>query len=241
MPKIASAGESQRPARSNGRLSVAIILGLSLLSAAGASAALVLEARPLNLVTASSTQRWVMLRDEPLPAGLSIASSRALLDACLSGITSVYGRMRSSTERRAVTANCGDFAEADAAIMPSSSYAWYVASLAAAQKADISTFGEYWLLSATTGQNEQWLAGLRVALLEDNLDLATPELFEAERRDLAVLAMSRMGIGSIARRYVTQRDFRERVVSVVEQLPAADQARFLAAVTAEAGSSGASR
>ena len=221
------------------RLSVAIVLIVSLLSVCGTAAAIFIETRPYGLFLAESVERWQDLRTETMDQGLSLQSSRAVLDICLSAITSVYGRMRSAEDRLALINNCGDFAVSSAAIMPSNSYAWYIASLAAAQNADMSKFEESWLLSAQTGQNEQWIAGLRVALLEDNLSLASAALFEAERRDLAVLTLSKMGIGSIARRYVSQPDFRERVVSVVETLPDADQARFLAAVTQEANSSGA--
>jgi hypothetical protein len=245
LPKITgstSGNGGQKTGRTGrGTLSVFIILILSLLGACGGAAVTLLEARPFELVTAQGIERWQLLRRGVPEAGLSLRSDRNVLDGCLAAITSVYGRMRSNEERLALADNCGRFAEGSAAIMPSNSYAWYLASLAAAQNATTAKFEEYWLLSAKTGQNEQWIAGLRVALLEDHLALASPALFEAERRDLAVLAMSRMGIASIARRYVSQPDFRERVVSVVEQLPPADQARFLAAVTEEANSSGASR
>lgn len=235
MPKIANNAAGQTAGRThNSTLSLIIVFTVALFCAAGAAMALVVEARPLNLLTAGTNERWQMLRAEPLQVGLSMSSNRAMLDSCLAAITSVYGRMRGNEERLQVAGNCGRFAEASVAAMPSNAYAAYMASLAAAQATEKSTYEKYWLLSATTAPSEQWIAGLRVGLLEDNLPLATPELFDAERRDLAVLAMSRMGIGSIAKRYVAQRDFRERVVSVVEQLPPTDQSRFLAAVTQEA-------
>lgn len=242
MPKIANgAGPEISSRTTHGRLSVVILIALSILCAGGAAAAVLLEVRPLNLVVASNTERWQMLRRDPPPIALSLASDRGLLDTCLSAVTSVYGRMRATDDRRAVAANCGHFAEASAAMMPSNSYAWYSAAHAAALGADSSRFEQYWLQSARTAPNEQWLAALRVVLLEDNPALATPALRDAERQDLALLVTSRRGISAIAKRYVAQRDFRERVVSVVEQMPQADQRRFLDAVTQEAASSGAAR
>ena len=226
---------------SAGRRSAIVILVVSLMSVCGAVAATLIEVRPYTLLTAYGVERWQEVRGGTIEPGLSLQSSRATLNSCLSAMTSVYGRLRPAKERLEVATNCGGFAEASAAIMPSNSYAWYIASLAAVQNANTPKFEENWLLSAKTGQNEQWIAGLRVALLEDHFDLASPVQLEAERHDLAVLVMSKVGIGSIARRYVSQPGFRERVVSVVETLPEADQARFVAAVTQEANSSGMAR
>ena len=50
------------------------------------------------------------------------------------------------------------------------------------------------------------------------------------QRDLALLVQSQRGIATIARRYVAQPDFRERITAIVEALPQADQVRFLANV-----------
>ncbi|MBN9317447.1 MAG: hypothetical protein J0I99_17010 [Devosia sp.] len=170
--------------------------------------------------------------------GLSVASSRLVLDNCYDAIVGVYGRLQTATTRDLVASKCLVQADAISNEMPSYSYAWYVGALASWELGDASKLAYHLLQSQLSGPTEQWIAELRVKLVEDNRERLTSDVLQLNDRDLALLVTSYRGVASIAKRYVDDPSFRERITAVVENLPADEQQRFVANVeiAARAGS-----
>lgn len=221
-------------------LSHRILLLASLIVCGGGAYAAYSEASAYMSGGVLQEERFAALADDSQSTALSIASSRMVLDHCLEAITSVYGRLRTAPQRQAVATACMAQADAIVRTMPSYSYAWYVGALAATRLPgeDPSTRLQQ---SQLTGPQEQWIAELRVALAEDNRERLSDEARALNDKDLAMLVLSYRGVASIARRYVTNPDFRSRITDIVEQLPQPDQQRFVANVEAAARRTGGAR
>ena len=165
-------------------------------------------------------------------AGLPLwehAQSRLLQD-CFDMVRSFTVRAQPTERRLAVVAACRDYALDIADAAPAHGQAWAFAALFAGQLADATAFNRALQQSARVAPYEQWLVRLRVAVTEDHLALSDATTLALETTDLAVLVDSRKGVTAIARRYVDEPEFRERVVAVVETLDAAAQQRVLADV-----------
>ena len=172
--------------------------------------------------------------DEQVP-GLSVTSTRLVLDNCYDAITAIYGRVQPSTKRDAVASNCLRQADAVIQAMPSHSFAWFVGALAALQLDSRGGFTDRLRQSQLTGPNEQWIAELRVGLAEDNFGMLPSDVRELNDRDLGLLVVSDRGIASIAQRYISNPAFRERITVIVEQLPERDQQRFVSTIETATG------
>jgi hypothetical protein len=114
--------------------------------------------------------------------------------------------------------------------MPSYAYGWYSIAAFSFALADDER-GLYALRrSQAVAKSEQWLTERRVQLSEIYLAQLDEAALASHRQDLILLAQSNRGVRSIARRYVEDANFRERITALVETLPDADQARFVANV-----------
>lgn len=161
---------------------------------------------------------------------VSPLSERLLLDACQEALQGLYGRLRPAAERAAVATHCRDAANAITAAAPGNAYAWYVGARAATALGDRAGAETRLLRSHAVGPMEQWVAELRVGLVEAEYAAAGPELRRRHAADLALLVRSRRGIAAVSHRYVADPSFRGRITDIVEALPEEDQARFVATV-----------
>ena len=222
--------------KKSGRLGLIVVLAASMvLATAGAITAY----QEFNVFVAggiSPASRFVALAGGAYRPGPSLLSKRLLLDTCLEAISGLYGRLQTAADRRAVLVRCLSEADTIVAGAPSFSYAWYIGALSAARLGDIAGFNTRMLRSQSSGPNEQWVAELRAELVEDHLEAATPTVLARHQADLRLLVSSRRGIAAISRRYVAVPGFRERIARIVETMPEADQARFVATVRGAAGS-----
>ena len=114
--------------------------------------------------------------------------------------------------------------------VPAYAYAHYVGALAAAGLGDKDGFNHRIRAAQITGANEQWVAELRVGLVEDHLADVTADVAAHHEADLRLLAGSSRGVASISSRYVRQPDFRDRITTIVETMSEAEQERFVALV-----------
>jgi hypothetical protein len=167
-----------------------------------------------------------VLADEVSPS-LSYRASDDLLRRCVNIIGGLYGALQPEERTTRARANCLDLANDTVDLMPNYALGWYAKSLFSYQLG-LTENGDAALVSAQkTGHHEQWIAEGRVQLAEDHFSSLSPEAQRGHEQDLELLAQSRRGVASVAHRYVTQPDFRERITSIVEKLPPEDQTRFL--------------
>jgi hypothetical protein len=216
--------------RQNGRLGlITLLAGSVMLAAAGAVTAY----QEFDVFAAGGlgpADRFAALERGSYHDAPSILSKQLVLDACVEGIGGIYGLMQPGDARQAVLEHCRIEADAIAAEAPSYAYAHYVGALAAAGLGDADGFNARILRSQITGPNEQWVAELRAALVEDQLAAASPEVMARHSADLRLLVASARGIASISRRFVREPDFRERITTIVETMSEADQAKFVSRV-----------
>lgn len=110
---------------------------------------------------------------------------------------------------------------------PSDSFAWLVRASSSIRLVRIEEFNEALRNSQKTGPNEQWIAHERINLAEDFYGRTDDATKATHETDLALMASSYRGVRVIARRYVSDPNFRARITAVVETLPAQQQRLFL--------------
>jgi hypothetical protein len=210
-------------------LALAGLSGVLLLAAAYVVAA---EAGPYLSVGEGLSDRLQALESDR-PAVMSRDARKIVLDTCTGLTTTVAGLLLRTETRRAEADWCAGRAADFAESAPTAGYAWYVAAQLAADRHDQTAFADDLGRAYATAPTEQWLAERRVALAETHLAELTPDLLASHQRDLALLVQSARGVAAIARRYVAEPDFRNRIAAIVATLPNADQARFVATIRAQ--------
>lgn len=148
-------------------------------------------------------------------------------------VSTVSGRLLAGKSRAQLLKNCGALVQDITATSELNSYAWFAQAYLTAQQNNVTGAVQALHSSYQTGQTEQWIAELRVPLAEVILADLPPQTYAGHMSDLALLVQSQRGIGSIARRYVANPEFRARITSVVEALPEPDQIRFLRVLNIE--------
>jgi len=203
--------------------------------------ALVYEVRPFSPQYASPTIRFSTLESDNIAPSLSIYSNRLLLNNCLEAIAGPTGMAQPSQRRMAMLKNCQYFAQKSYQSNLTFALAWYIAAYASVELKQYDTFNFQLAAAQKTAPNEQWLTEFRVSLAENNLSRLGPETIKGNERDLKLLVQSKIGVASIARRYVDQTDFRKRISDIVETLSEARQENFINYVRAAATQRAASR
>lgn len=217
---------------------IALILTTALFLGGAGTAATFLELRPLLGTNQNPATEFAQLAEAPPSAGLSIQAQQAALLKCYGTMTSFFALAQPFARREPVIRNCLTLAGALSSWNPSFSLAFFVGAFASFQLGDQNDLVDRLRESQRVGASELWIAELRVDLAERARERFGPAGLEFENEDLALLAMSNRGVKSIAYRYVSDPDFRERITQIVEQMPAAEQRRFLRAVASVAGSIG---
>lgn len=157
----------------------------------------------------------------------STASDTQLTDTCLRVVTSALGRVLPTASRQKMTENCTLLITYILASSKNNSYAWFLRAYLKNGANNQTDFNAALIKSYQTGPNEQWIAELRVLLAENAFGQLSEKAKAGHFLDLALLVQSRRGIRSIARRYVKDPDFRDRITDVVETLTDAAQRRFV--------------
>lgn len=214
------------------------MLVVALVLAGSGAAAAWFEAKAYFSAGILPRERFDALAAGPADPGLSYPSHSLALQNCLEAMTSIFAATQPRKVRAAVAANCLVTADGITAQEPSNTLGWYVGALAANGTGDTAGMIERLRQAQITGPSEQWIVERRVDLAEDHLAALPPDVLAAHDRDLTLLAQSQRGVASIARRYVRQADFRDRITALVEKLPDWQQGRFLEYVRAAAGRGG---
>ena len=188
---------------------------------------------PLAIATSPAGQFQAFASGE---ARLPVAeASRAdLIGECYKLTRTLLARAQPTERRLRLLEACRTLALDTVAAAPTVGLAWTVAAAYSGELGDVAGFNQQLRQSWRGAPHEQWIAELRVALTEQYFASADTDIRGQEVSDLAILVQSQRGIKSLAKRYVDDLAFRERVTAVVETLPPADQVRFLHEVQAAA-------
>lgn len=166
--------------------------------------------------------------------GLSNFSHSFALNDCLHAMTSVEGRLLPTQKRASVLESCQTQANQITQLAPTNSLAWFTWALSASIRGDFGELNHSLEMSRRTGENEQWIAELRVGLAEEQFKMLTRQNREGHQQDLELLVRSQRGIKQIALRYLTQDNFKRRITTLVEQMDEESQRRFVDRVRFEA-------
>jgi hypothetical protein len=210
-----------------GRTAPHILMVLSALLAGGAGLAAYAEGAPYLSSGLTAEEKFETLVRDAMPVGVSLDAMKLALDDCLRAVRSIHGRAQPTPRRTRMLESCGRLTAEITASAPSYSYGWFVRALVLEQQGDEKGFSAALMRAQLTGPNEQWVAELRADLAEDRFDALDPRVKELHLQDLALLVRSERGVHSIARRYVEEPQFRERITAIAETLAPADQRRFL--------------
>ncbi len=160
----------------------------------------------------------------------SFYSKRLLLDDCHAGMLSRASITLDENTARAVDGVCAKMSAGIASLVPASSYAWAINAVANARAGEQEKFLAAYKMSGRTGPNEQPIADIRVRIAERYYDRLDRQALDMHEKDLKMMAGSPAGIRSLARRYTLDQDFRKRITAIVEQMPEAEQWRFIVSV-----------
>jgi hypothetical protein len=162
--------------------------------------------------------------------GFSHYGQKRLMAACMQGMTGMWALLATSEQRKSHAEHCLSYATTYTSHTSLEPLTWTVAARASFVLGDHQGLNTYLDYAWRAGRNEQWVAGLRVALAEEARPVLSESNQSNHRSDLALMVMSRSGIAAIADRYWSDIDFRERITAIVEQLPEAEQRRFVSSV-----------
>lgn len=169
-------------------------------------------------------------RDVDLP--LSVEGRRLLLDVCEMGLQAslpLVLRFASDEQRQMVVPFCRDLAQEAVAASPADSYAWLVLAMAQVQSGEVAAAEQSLEWSALTGATEGWIAQSRFGLIQDHYQDFSEQVRSIGDADALLLLDSSYG-GVVARRYVVDIAFRERIKALIEAQPEAIQRRFISLV-----------
>lgn len=221
--------------KGSARVAQGAMLFMNLVLATSGAAVAYVEANAYLSAGILPRERFEALAAGEFDNGLSSASHTLVLRNCYEALTSALSRIQPTARQEAVATNCLVAADRITSEEPANSFGWYIAALAASENGDLKSMTERLGMSQSSGPSEQWIMEPRVDLAENHLAALSPEVLAGHNRDLTLLAQSQRGVSSIARRYVRQEDFRERITAIVEKLPGRQQERFLSYVRDAAG------
>lgn len=170
------------------------------------------------------------LAGEDFVFGLSSYSKLTVMSDCFRLVLSYSDIDMVDETVRGVVSRCADRAAEVVKTTPTDSFAWLVRAAASVRLAANEDFNIALQNSQLTGPNEQWIARFRVNLAENYFSALNPRSLKSEEADLRLLVSSEKGIQLIAKRYISNPDFRARITTVVETMPPRRQAVFLKVV-----------
>jgi|Cruoilmetagenom7_1024161.scaffolds.fasta_scaffold00125_52 hypothetical protein len=177
-----------------------------------------------------SAQAQAIARGQMLP-GWSTAAHKRFANRCHALLTGELLRPDEAplapALETAVRDRCASGLEQIVRNSPGDAIAWSSLALIRAQNADAQGLFDALAWSRATAPAELWIAARRVRLAEPMLAVLSPADALGHHQDMLVLAQSLRGVRQIATRYLTDLEFRDRIVALVESLSAEDQVRFL--------------
>lgn len=159
--------------------------------------------------------------------GLSIQSQTDFLFHCRVAMTSLAGRAQPTAVREQILDACGDGSDAIVAAAPGFSAAWYTGALVASFTGEPEKLNQWLAQSYATGPFEQWIAELRVDLVEDNFAKLDADLVDRHLADLAIQLSNDRGRRFLASRYLAFPQLRERIDLLLTTASEPDARRFL--------------
>lgn len=166
-------------------------------------------------------------KDNGLAKPGSISGTTLVLKRCNDVVGGLMGALQPPDHARPARMACAQFSSDALARMPTNGLAALVGARLAFLNNDLATANGMLAHSQSVAAHEQWLAEARVAMAEDNFSQLSAQALEGHQKDLALLAQSARGVGTIAYRYVSDPGFRERITGIVEDLSPEVQQRFL--------------
>ena len=166
------------------------------------------------------------IASRPPPYGPSSYSKKITLIDCTYALLNLH-RVETPEKAAAVARSCERLSDSMTATMPTNAHAWYVKALAHARLGETDAFLASYRKSRELGPNEQWLAENRTRLAEEMYAELDEESRSLHQADLTLLANSPRGTRTLAARYATNEEFRERIIQIVERLPPDRQRAFL--------------
>lgn len=188
------------------------------------------EASAYLVPGANSFERIVALGQDPEAPGMALSTRDFALRDCVRAVTrthSLEARYLPADVLEALPDNCLAMANDLLSEVPSHSYAWYAGAAALAAMQDWGGMNQYLRRSQASGPTEQWIATERVALGERFSAHLEPATVAAQDADLRILVFSSRGVRLMARHYIANAAFRERITAIVETMTDAQQRRFL--------------
>lgn len=191
------------------------------------------ESRPFTMnLQPASVQQAAFLAVERRPARFyeleSRFARRARIDGCVQGWSVARSNPTSNAADAAAYLDaCRNVVTRNLTISPASSNDWTVAAILAQFAGDIASTSTYLKRSLATGPTEQWIARRRAPLMFDIRDQLDDELQSQIDPQLALLLRTEEGIKSLARNYLANPSFRDRIISVAETVEPVYQRRFL--------------
>jgi hypothetical protein len=181
----------------------------------------------LAVFSGSPAEQYERAVARPTTMPLSFDGAGRVVQDCGALVFSLEIMLRDLQDRQVLIKSCLDRADAATSAAPTLAFAWTGGAALAGEASDAERYRRELTQSYSVAPSEQWLAEMRVGIIEQNPTLADGGTRDIENHDLALLVVSPHGIKSIAQRYALQPDFRKRVVAVVEGLGQVDQKRFL--------------
>jgi hypothetical protein len=162
-----------------------------------------------------------------LGPGISSQSQIDYLYNCRVALTSLTGRAQPSAVRATMLDHCEVAVQTMIEAAPDFSAAWYTAALIASFRDQPNRLNEALRRSYDTGPFEQWIAQLRVDLVEDTYSGVDEELRPLHQMDLANLLSNDPGRRFLAPRYLAFVDLHDRVDQALTTIDDAHARRFL--------------
>ncbi|QPH55840.1 hypothetical protein [Pontivivens ytuae] len=189
--------------------------------------ALHLELRPVFSIGHSQPTRMDAILSGSLPVGLSLDARKRILNLCETTLAHDGSWSRGPDARLALLRECDRTARRILVRNPMDGFAWLAIGDVAFQSGRADAMFAALGQSRAVAPGELWIASRRVRIGEQMLGWMDGEARAGHEADLLVVAQTPRGAWSLAHRYVSEPEFRERLVALVETLPQDDQIRFL--------------
>nr|WP_316656233.1 hypothetical protein [uncultured Gellertiella sp.] len=196
----------------------------------GSLAGLLEESRPFLLPSPQGADFFREFDTSSRFFGSSSYSKYLVMMDCRNGLRRIAAEGFQDATKKTFIETCHAIASAIVAREPSFSLGWYIRARSEIALLDVKDFNASLVMAQMTAPREQWQAEDRAELGEDNSGWLNEEATRSHYQDLETLARSYAGSSFLATRYQSDPVFRDKIVSIVEKMPAIDQRRFLANV-----------
>jgi hypothetical protein len=211
------------------RLTALALGAFGIVSVALATWAVTQEGAAYTLSGGTALKSVAALSDAD-PVALGIGTRGELLQHCRTALRSEKSlelKFIQGVSFADLVARCREVGEEIVASSPSFSFAWAVAADAARHQQDWPAMNQYLLASQKSGPNEQWIARYRFEIADEMLQWVDQEVRGSYTEDLRLLISSNKSTSYMARQYVLNPAFRDRLASVLAGMGEPEQRRFL--------------